>query len=98
MNGIVKWFDEKQAIGFIAIGPSEKLKLGLPREKDLFVHRDDVLRRPGVLFADEKVCFEVAFTDKGPRAVNVRVRVNQNPESSADQLAGQPSTIDPQNL
>ncbi len=61
MEGTVKWFNSTKGFGFIA--PSDG-------GKDVFVHKNEA---PGSLQDGDRVEFEVAESDKGPKATNVRV-------------------------
>ena len=61
MEGTVKWFNSTKGWGFIT--PSDG-------GKDVFVHKTDA---PGSLRDGDRVEFEVAESDKGPKATNVRV-------------------------
>ncbi len=61
MEGTVKWFNSTKGFGFIA--PSDG-------GKDVFVHKNEA---PVSLQDGERVEFEVAESDKGPKATNVRV-------------------------
>ncbi len=61
MEGTVKWFNSTKGFGFIT--PSDG-------GKDVFVHKNEA---PGSLQDGERVEFEVAESDKGPKATNVRV-------------------------
>lgn len=73
-NGMVKWYSEKKGYGYLAIAPSLKLQFGIPAEKDLFVHAENLaLEFPRILRAEQQVEFEVAVTERGPRAVDVRL-------------------------
>ncbi len=61
MEGTVKWFNSTKGFGFIA--PSDG-------GKDVFVHKNEA---PASLQDGDRVEFEVAESDKGPKATNVRV-------------------------
>ncbi len=63
MIGTVKWFNEKKGYGFIT--PENG-------ESDVFVHFTD-LEGSGfkTLNEGEQVEFEIAQSDRGPKAVNV---------------------------
>jgi len=61
MEGTVKWFNPTKGFGFIT--PSDG-------GKDLFVHKNDA---PDQLRDGDRVEYEVAESDKGPKATNVRV-------------------------
>jgi len=63
MQGTVKWFNPTKKFGFIT--PSDG-------GKDLFVHHSEI-QDSGELRDGDKVEFEVAQEEKGPRATNVRV-------------------------
>ena len=64
-SGTVKWFNDDKGFGFIT--PDEG-------SKDLFVHHTGV---EGEGFASltegQKVSYEAQASDKGPKAVNVRL-------------------------
>ncbi len=62
MEGTVKWFNSAKGFGFIT--PSDG-------GKDVFVHKNEA---PGSLRDGDRVEYEVAESDKGPHATNVRVR------------------------
>lgn len=61
-EGTVKWFSERKGFGFI-----EKEEGG-----DIFVHHSSI-NMPGfkVLNEGDRVSFDVADSEKGPRAENV---------------------------
>jgi len=61
MEGTVKWFNSAKGFGFIT--PSDG-------GKDVFVHQSEA---PGSLQESDRVEYEVAESDKGPKATNVRV-------------------------
>jgi CspA family cold shock protein len=63
-TGTVKWFNPEKGFGFITQDGESK---------DLFVHQTDI-DREGFRSLDEgqKVEFEAAAGDKGPKAINVR--------------------------
>ena len=61
MEGTVKWFNSTNGFGFIT--PSDG-------GKDLYVHKSEA---PGSLREGDRVEYEVAQGDKGPKATNVRV-------------------------
>ena len=61
MEGTVKWFNSTKGFGFIT--PSDG-------GKDVFVHKNDT---PGSLRDGDRVQYEVADSDKGPKATNVQV-------------------------
>ena len=67
MNGKVKFYNVKKRFGFIA-GEDEK---------DYFVHLTGV-EQGNFLKEEADVTFEVEDSEKGPKAVNVKV-VNQEP-------------------
>ncbi len=60
MQGTVKWFDSTKGFGFIT--PSDG-------SKDIFVHKNEAT---GSLQDGDRVEFEVAQSDKGPNATNVK--------------------------
>ena len=63
MVGTVKWFNEKKGYGFIT--PENG-------ESDVFVHFTDVTGSGfKTLNEGEQVEFEIAQSDRGPKAVNV---------------------------
>ena len=64
-TGTVKWFSDEKGFGFIT--PEDG-------SKDLFVHQS-AIDGDGYRSLDEgaKVAYESEASDKGPRAVNVRV-------------------------
>ncbi len=61
MQGTVKWFNSTKGFGFIT--PSDG-------GKDVFVHKNEA---PDSLRDGDNVEYEVAQSDKGPNATNVRV-------------------------
>ena len=61
MEGTVKWFNSTKGFGFIT--PSDG-------GKDVFVHKNEA---PGSLRDGDRVEYEVAEGDKGPKATNVRI-------------------------
>ncbi len=61
MEGTVKWFNSTKGFGFITQSDGGK---------DVFVHQSEA---PGSLQDGDRVEFEVAESDKGPKATNVRV-------------------------
>ena len=61
MEGTVKWFDATKGFGFIT--PTDG-------SKDIFVHKSEA---PSSLREGDRVEFEVAEGDKGPKATNVQV-------------------------
>ncbi len=63
MQGTVKFFNSAKGFGFIT--PSDG-------SKDIFVHTSEI-GGSGSLQDGESVEFEVAQSDKGPKATNVRV-------------------------
>ena len=63
MQGTVKWFNGIKRFGFIA--PSDG-------SKDVFVHQSEI-QGFGSLEAGDRVEFEIAEGDKGPKATNVKV-------------------------
>lgn len=65
MKGTVKWFEAKKGYGFIK--PADG------KTKDLFVHFS-AIQGSGYKTLDEgdEVEFDVASSDRGPKAVNVR--------------------------
>lgn len=68
-NGVVKWFDVKKGFGFIA-GPDGG--------KDIFVHYSSIDGDGFRSLKDgEPVEFELADSDRGPQASNVR-RIEQS--------------------
>ena len=73
-SGVVKWFDVKKGFGFIA-GPKDG--------KDVFVHYSSIEGEGFKSLKDgETVEYELADSDKGPQARNVR-RVGQGPPSES---------------
>ncbi len=64
-TGTVKWFSDEKGFGFVT--PEDG-------SKDLFVHQS-AIDGDGYRSLDEgaKVSYESEASDKGPRAVNVRV-------------------------
>jgi cold shock protein len=64
-TGTVKWFNDEKGFGFIA--PEDG-------SKDLFVHQS-AIDGDGYRSLDEgaKVTYESEASEKGPRAVNVRL-------------------------
>ena len=60
MDGTVKWYNSIKGFGFIT--PSDG-------GKDIFVHKTEA---PDSLREGDRVEFEVAEGDKGPKATNVR--------------------------
>jgi CspA family cold shock protein len=62
VKGTVKWFNDEKGYGFIAADGGE----------DVFVHFSAILM-PGrkTLVEGDNVEFEVAKSDKGPKAANV---------------------------
>lgn len=64
MQGEVKWFDDQKGYGFIK--PDDG-------GKDLFVHYSDIDQEGRrTLSEGQKVEFEVAESQKGPKATKVR--------------------------
>ena len=61
MQGTVKWFNSTKGFGFIT--PSDG-------SKDVFVHKNEA---PASLRDGDRVEYEVAESDKGPKATNVQV-------------------------
>ena len=63
-QGTVKWFNKEKGFGFIK---SED-------KKDYFVHYSNIIGN-GMksLEEEQKVTFEIESTDKGPRAVKVKL-------------------------
>ena len=65
MQGEVKWFNEIKGFGFIT--PADG-------GKDIFVHKSEIEGAGYSALQDgDRVEFEVAQGDKGPKATNVRV-------------------------
>ena len=62
MQGTVKWFNQTKRFGFIT--PSDG-------SKDVFVHASDI--QGGSLAEGDRVEFELAEGEKGPKASNVQV-------------------------
>ena len=64
-DGTVKWFNDDKGFGFIT--PDDG-------SKDLFVHHSALATEGyGTLAEGAKVSFDSEPSEKGPRAVNVRV-------------------------
>jgi CspA family cold shock protein len=64
-EGTVKWFNSDKGFGFIE---------PVDGSKDLFVHQSALAAGgPATLAEGAKVSFESEPSEKGPRAVNVRV-------------------------
>jgi cold shock CspA family protein len=73
-SGLVKWFNKDLGFGFIAVAPSVKLEFGIPVDKDLYVHAENLnVPFPRFLQPEQKVTFEIQVAAKGPRAINVEV-------------------------
>lgn len=73
-TGVVKWFDVKKGFGFI-VGPEG--------EKDVFVHYSSIEGDGFRALKDgEEVEYEMADSDRGPQAQNVR-RVNPTADSES---------------
>ena len=70
LNGTVKWFNNAKGYGFIKRED---------KEKDIFVHLSDV-QNSGLkhLKKDDKLIFEVNYSDKGPSAVNLQKINNED--------------------
>ncbi|MEF3244586.1 MAG: cold-shock protein [Caldisericaceae bacterium] len=65
LTGTVKWFNAQKGFGFIV--PDDG-------SKDLFVHFSSILSNGfKALREGDKVEYEVEKTDKGAKAINVRV-------------------------
>lgn len=62
-KGKVKWFNELKHYGFIE----------RENDKDLFVHSNDVVSSKTLAIGDE-VVFEIEQTDKGLKAVKVKIK------------------------
>jgi len=61
--GKVKWFNEEKGYGFVS--PDDG-------SKDVFVHHSDINMQGFRKLAEgQSVTFEMANSDKGPKAVNV---------------------------
>ncbi|MDD2889792.1 MAG: cold-shock protein [bacterium] len=64
-SGKVKWFNERKGFGFI-----ERASGG-----DVFVHYSDIDGKGfRALEEGQEVEFEVVETDKGPKAVNIKIK------------------------
>jgi len=62
-SGKVKWFDNKKGFGFIAQDSGQ----------DVFVHHTSIVGQGfKTLQEGETVSFEIADSDKGPKALNVQ--------------------------
>jgi len=62
-SGKVKWFDNKKGFGFIAQDTGQ----------DVFVHHTSIVGQGfKTLQEGETVSFEIADSDKGPKALNVQ--------------------------
>lgn len=62
-SGKVKWFDNKKGFGFIAQDSGQ----------DVFVHHTSIVGQGfKTLQEGEAVNFEIAESDKGPKALNVQ--------------------------
>lgn len=72
-TGVVKWFNKDLGFGFLAVAPGVKQEFGIPMDRDLFVHAENIQAAyPGkVLEPEQKVSFDVQIASKGPRAINV---------------------------
>jgi cold shock protein len=62
-EGKVKWFNREKGYGFIQSDDGQ----------DVFVHRTAIQAQGGAqtLNEDERVTFEIAQGDRGPKAINV---------------------------
>ena len=69
LNGTVLWFNDTKGYGFIKRED---------KEKDIFVHFSAV-QNSGLdhLKEDEKLTFEIEYSDKGPTAINLQKTDNQ---------------------
>ena len=62
MKGTVKWFNARKGFGFIQV----------EKGNDVFVHRND-LNLEIELNENDKVEFEIEKSDRGPKAINVKI-------------------------
>jgi len=62
-KGEVKWFDNEEGYGFIAVKD---------RDDDVFVHHSDIhVDGYATLSEGQRVSFQLTYTEKGSKAVNV---------------------------
>jgi len=74
-TGVVKWFDVKKGFGFIQ---------GPPGGKDVFVHFSAIQSDGFKSLRDgETVEYELADSERGPQAKNVRRAPSQDPPSES---------------
>lgn len=79
-TGTVKWYDLEKGYGFVYEDNANR---------DVFLHSADIQEpEPKILYEGHRVSFEVEESERGPRAVDVRVITGtERPDEEAEEGA-----------
>ncbi len=79
-TGTVKWYDLEKGYGFVYEDNANR---------DVFLHSADIQEpEPKILYEGHRVSFEVEESERGPRAVEVRVITGtERPDEDAEDVA-----------